>query len=175
MEENVPLPSTRSVGIKYGLILSVVSILFFLALTLSGANMAGPVRYLGYIIYAVFIFLAHKNFKDEGNSYLSYSQGIGIAFWMSLVSSVISSLFTYVYVKFVDAGFIEMMKETQLEQFQEKGMSEAQIEQAMKFSEMFMKPESLLLFGIVFGIIGIVVTALIVTIFTQKKNPEPAI
>jgi hypothetical protein len=66
------------------------------------------------------------------------------------------------------------MKEKQLEQFEARGMSDEQIEQAMNFSAMFMTPEAILLFGIVFGIIGIIILGLIVTIFTQKKAPETA-
>lgn len=177
MEENVqtPLPTTKSVGIRYGLILSVVSIILFLVIVLTGIDISGPVRWLNYLVAAVFVFLAHKNFKESGDGFMTYGQGIGIAFWMSLVSSVISSIFTYLYIKFIDGGFVEALKDKQLEEFQKKGMSDAQIDQAMKITEMFMKPESFLVMGIVFGIIGMIITALIVTIFTQKKSAEQAI
>jgi hypothetical protein len=177
MEENLQaqIPTTKSVGLRYGAIMGVVSIVIFLIMTLSGIDINGPAKWASYPVYIVLIFLAHKYYKDNGDGYMRYSQGIGIAFWMSLVSSAISSIFTYIYVKFIDASFIDMIKEKQLEQFQEKGMSDSQIEQAMKISEMFMKPESFLIIGLIAGIIGTIIMALIVSIFTQKNNPQQAI
>jgi hypothetical protein len=177
MEENVQVevPTIKSVGMRYGAIMGVVSIIIFLVMTVSGIDINGPAKWASYPVYMVIIFLAHKYYKDNGDGYMRYSQGISIAFWMSLISSAISSVFTYIYVKFIDTGFIDMIKEKQLEQFQEKGMSDSQIEQAMKISEMFMKPEAFLIIGLIAGIIGTIIMALIVSIFTQKNSPQQAI
>jgi hypothetical protein len=139
---------------------------------MAGVDMTGGVRWVGYIIYIAMVILAHKYYKDNGSGYMAYGEGIGIAFWMALVGSTISSIFTYIYIKFVDAGFIEAIKDSQIQQMQERGMSDAQIDQAMSISSSFMTPEAFLIMGVVFGIIGIVITALLVTIFTQKKSPE---
>jgi hypothetical protein len=66
-----------------------------------------------------------------------------------------------------------MIKEKQIEEMQARGMSDEQIDQGMKFAEMFMSPEAILIFGIIGGIITVLIVGLIVTIFTQKKSPEP--
>jgi hypothetical protein len=66
-----------------------------------------------------------------------------------------------------------MIKEKQIEQFQENNMTDEQIDQAMQFSSMFMTPEAFFIFGILGGIISALLIGLLVTIFTQKKNPEP--
>jgi hypothetical protein len=67
----------------------------------------------------------------------------------------------------------DTIKENQLKAMQEKGgMSDEQIDQAMEISGKFMTPEVFLGTGFFFGIIGVLVIGLIVTIFTQKKNPE---
>lgn len=167
--------TTRSVGIRYGLIAAVIGIAYFLILNTLGMDMTqGFWSWVRYLITIAILILAHKYYKENGDGFMNYGQGIGISFWMGIVSSVIGSIFTYVYVKFIDSGFIEMMKEKQLEGFQEQGMSDDQIDQAMKFSGMFMTPEMILVFGLVFGIIGTVIFGLLVTIFTQKKAPEQA-
>ncbi len=172
MNENVQPLTTKSVGIKYGLILGIVSIISFLLITLTNTDMNGPAKWASYPIYIVIIILAHKAFKDDGSGFMSYGQGIGIAFWMSLISSLIGSVFTYIYVKFIDTGFIDTLKESQVRQMEKNGLTDAQIDQAMSISGKLMTPELIAVFGIVFGIIGIVITALIVTIFTQKKPQE---
>jgi hypothetical protein len=166
--------STRSAGVRYGLIAAIIGIIYFLVLNTLGQDMQeGPWRWVSYVLTIVFVVLAHKYFKDNNAGFMAYGQGVGIAFWLALVSSVINSIFTYVYIKFIDPTFIEMMKEKQLQQLQERGgMTDQQIDQAMQISSMFMTPEAIFGFALVFGILGTVVIGLIVSIFTQKKAAE---
>lgn len=172
--QNAPV-TTRTVGIRYGLIAGIISIAFFLILTVAGINMtSGYWNWIGYAITGAIVFLSHQYYKQNGDGFMSYGQGVGIAAWIGMISSVISSIFTYIYVKFIDSSFMEMIKEKQLSDMQEKGMSDEQIDQAMKFASMFTTPEAILIFGLVFGIIGTIILGLIVSIFTQKKAPETA-
>ncbi len=167
--------TTRSAGVRYGLISAIISIALFLVMSVTKMDMQGPGRWLGIPIGIILIVLAHKYYKDNGDGFMSYGQGIGIAFWMALVSSAISSVFTYIYVKFVDTGFVDMMKDQQIQAMEEQGMSDAQIDQAMSFSSVFFTPEAMLIMGLIMGIIVTVIIALIVTIFTQKSAPEARI
>ena len=173
-ETKESLVTTRSVGVKFGLIMAAVSVAYFMVLSVSGVDMTqGLGRWASVVINIVIIFLAHKSFKDNGDGYMSYGQGFTIGFWMSLISSAISSAFTWVYVKFVDTSFIQTMLEKQEEAMVERGMSDEQVEQAMEMTAKFMTPESMLIFGLIGGIIVLLIVTAIVGIFTQKKNPEP--
>lgn len=175
MEENsqAEMPTTRSVGMLYGLIMSVVSIVYFIALILAGVDMtSGFGRWFSTIFYIAIIYLAHKNFKDNGDGFLSFGQGMSMTFWISIVSSTIYSVFFYIYIKFLDSTFVEMIKEKQMEEMQAKGMQEEQIDQAMKMASMFMSPEVMSIFSIVFGIIFILILGVFITLFTQKKDPN---
>jgi hypothetical protein len=164
--------TTRSAGIRFGLISAAIGIIYFIVLRMANVDMQGPAGWVGWLITGVLIFLAHKYYKENGNGFMSYSQGIGISFWLGLVSAAISSVFTYLYIKFFDTGFIDMMKDKQIEQMQERGMSDEQVDQAMKFAGMFMTPEAMFVMGLIMGIISAVLMGLIVTLFTQKKSPE---
>lgn len=172
MEESTNTVTVRSVGIRYGLILAFVGIIMFLIFMITGVNMSGNARWLSFPIYIVIIFLAHKYFKENGDGFMTFGQGVGISFWMGLLSSVISSIFTYFYIKFIDGSMIQQAKDAEIEKMQNKGMSDEQIDQAMQFAAAFMTPEAFLIIGLIFGIIFIVITGLIISIFTQKKNPE---
>ncbi|MEZ4973556.1 MAG: DUF4199 domain-containing protein [Cyclobacteriaceae bacterium] len=172
-ETHVGSPTVRETGIRYGLILGVISIAYFVILSVAGADMSGGIaRWSGLVFTIIVFFLAHKYFKDNGDGFMSYGQGVGIGFWTSIVSSVISSAFTFIYIKFIDDTFMEMIRNNEIEKMQEKGMSDAQIEQAMGFAEAFMSPTAIVVFGVIGGIIIGVICALIVTIFTQKANPN---
>lgn len=168
-------PTTRSVGVRFGLIAALISIVYFLILNVSGIDMTqGFWNWVGYAITLALVVLAQKQFKDKGDGYMSYGQGVGIAFWMGLISAVISSIFTYMYIKFVDTGFLELVKERQIEAMQEKGMTDQQIDQGMQMASLFLTPEAMLVYMLIGGIVVTLIIGLIVTIFTQKKNPEPA-
>lgn len=170
MEDNYV--STGQVAKKYGLILGIISIAFFLV-TVFG-NLAGnsAVSWLGAIPTIAIIFLAHKEFKEQGDGYMSFKQGLGIGTLISLISSVISSVFTFVYVSFVDSTFMDTIKDKQIEKFEEQGMSGDQIEQAMGFTEIFMSPMAMLIMGIIFGVIIGVIISLIISAITKNNNPE---
>jgi uncharacterized membrane protein YeaQ/YmgE (transglycosylase-associated protein family) len=164
--------TTKSAGIRYGLISAVIGIIYFIILRAMNVDMQGPAGWLNWVILGVLIFLAQKYYKDNGDGYLEYSQGIGIAFWLGLTSAAISSVFTYIYIKFVDTAFVDQIRDKQYEEMQARGMSDEQIDQAMKIAGMFSTPEAILIMGFIFSIIGAVIIALLVTLITQKKRPE---
>jgi hypothetical protein len=165
--------TTRSSGIRFGIIAGVIGVVYFLIVNTLGGDMTqGVWRWLSYCITIAIVFFAQKYYKDNGDGFMSYGQGIGISFWTGLISGAISSVFMYIYIKFVDSGFLDMIKDKQLQQMEERGMSQDQIDQAMKFSGMFMTPEAMFIFGFIGAIVGTVIIGLIVTIFTQKKAPE---
>jgi hypothetical protein len=178
MEENATTltVTTRSTGIRYGIIAGFVGIAYFLILTTAGVDLSqGFGRWGGLLITIVVVFLAHKYYKENGDGFMTYGQGIGIGFWIGLISAVISSIFNYIYAKFIDPTFVTMMREKAIEDMEAKGQSQEQIDAAMKIVDMFMTPEAMLFFGLFFGILFTIIIALVISIFTQKPRPETII
>ena len=175
-ESTAPSVTTRSVGTRYGVIMAVISIVMFVGMSVASMDMnSGIGRWLGIPVLLVILYLAQKYFIDNGDGFMSYGQGIGITFWLSLVSLVIYIVFFYVYIKFIDSSFVENVKQQQIDQMAERGMSDEQIDQAMSFSAAFMTPEMMAVFGLLGGMFFNMLCGVILTIFTQKKNPEPSI
>ena len=178
MEENVTttVPTTRSTGVRYGLIGGLIGVAYFLVLTTLGVDMQnGPLRWAGLLITLVIVILAHNYYKANGDGYMTFGQGVGIGFWMGLVSSIISSLFTFIYAQFIDPSFISNIREKAIADMEAQGQSQEAIDRAMPFVEMFTSPTAILFMGLLMGIIMSVVIALIVSIFTQKPQPETSI
>ena len=179
MEPNVTTTSTvttRSVGVRYGIIGGLVSIAYFLVLTTAGVDMSqGVGRWAGMIITIVIVYLAHKYYKDNGDGFMSFGQGVGIGFWCGLVSATISSIFTLIYATLIDPSFIPTIREKAIADMEAKGQTQADIDRAMPFVDMFMSPLAITLMGLFFGILITVVVALIIAIFTQKPQPEQSI
>ena len=179
MEPNVtttPTVTTRSAGIRYGVIGGLISIVYFLVLTTAGVDMSqGIGRWAGLIITIVIIFLAHKYYKDNGDGFMSYGQGIGIGFWIGLVSAVISSIFTYIYAKFIDPSFITTIREKAIADMEAQGSHNHKLMRRCHGLKDLPRPNALLFLGLFFGVLITVVIALIISIFTQKPQPEQSI
>lgn len=170
-----PTTTTRSAGIRFGLISALISVAYFLVLNLAGLDTTqGVWNWLSYVITIVIVVFSHRYYKEQGDGFMSYGQGVGIAFWIGLVSGLITSVFVYLYIKFVDTGFLEMVRGRQIEALQQQGMSDQQIDRAMEFASTFMSAEAMGVIMFFGSIIATVIIALIVTIFTQKRNSEPA-
>ncbi len=160
--------SVSQVSIKYGIILGVVFIVFSLLLFMSGNfgnQWLGAVQYLFLIAGIVF---AHNDFKRNGDGFMSYGQGLGIGTLTTLVSAVFSSIFTYIYMAFIDTNILEEMKEAQILELESQGMSDAQIEQALGF----MTPGVIIVIAILFFVFIGFILSLIISAFTKNNNPE---
>lgn len=170
MEENKS--SVKGTSIKWGAIHGLISIIFFVVIDMLGLTGNQGLQWSGAIIFVIMVFLAHKEFKSEGDGYMSYGQGLGIGTFIAVVAGMISTLFTYIYVSFINTAFINNMKEQQIMQMENQGMSDSEIDQAMRFSEGIMTPMGISLIGLVMGIFFGFIIALILSIFTKKSRPE---
>lgn len=169
-DTTVKTPTVRSVGIKFGLISAGFSIFFFLVLTLIGMNpFDRALSWVSLVVSVVIIVLAHKQFKDQGDGFMTFGQGVGIGFWMAVISLLIGGLFTFIYAGFIDPTVMDGVYEAQRADMEEQGMADEQIDVAITWTKKLFWP---FYFGI--GLFFGVLLAVIVSIFTQKKNPQPA-
>ena len=165
-------PSVSKIAFKWGLIVGLVMIVYSLIILMSGQFGNNLLQSVAYLFLIVGIVLAHKEYKQSGDGFMSYGKGLGLGTLTVLVAVVLSSIFGYIYMTMIDPGVIDMIKEQQVTQLQEQGMSDAQIEQAMGFSESFMTPGALTIFGILITTFVGFILSLIVTAFTKNSNPE---
>lgn len=158
-----------SVGIKYGAISGLAGIALFLVAVMMSINpFQGAFNWIGIGISIALLVLAHKNFKDNGDGFMSYGQGFGIGFWYTIASSLLSLVVMYVYMNFIDTAAMENVFQEQAMKMEEAGQSEEAIEVAMEWTRKLFWA-----FAIGGSIFFGIIIALVVTIFTQKKNAEP--
>ena len=167
-QENV---TVKQVSMKWGLYLGMVLIIYGMILLVADLVGNQTLGYVNYVFVAVFMYLAHKSFKDEGNGYMSYGQGLGIGTLMAVVGVAISTVFSFLYVTLVDDSMMETIREVTEQSFIDQGMTDAQIEQAMSVSEKMMTPAIMFPIGFIFMVIISFIIALIISAIT--KNPDP--
>ncbi len=174
MEENATTakPTVLSTGLKYGLIMAVVSIAFSMIRIALGSNpfQSDWKGWIGAVISIALVVLAHKSFKDGGDGFMSFGQGFGIGFVSILISLLVGGIFSYVYTHFVDTGILEEVWQKTADDMEAKGQSQETIDTALTWTK-----KLFWVFYFVFGGFFSVIIALIVSIFTQKKNPEASV
>ncbi|MDH5608842.1 MAG: DUF4199 domain-containing protein [Cyclobacteriaceae bacterium] len=165
-------PSTMSTGIKWGLIAGLASIILFIAIDFSGQVGNKALSSIGFLVSIALLILAHREYKSDGDGFMEYGQGVGIGFWMGAVSAFLSSSFTYLYVTIINPAYMDTIKDIQQMEMEKRGMSDAQIEQAMEMSGFFTGPLAMFIFGLLGGVLITVILSLIVSAFTKKGRPE---
>jgi len=139
MEENVSLekPSVLSVGLKFGLIIAVASIAFMMITIALGSN---PFErdwkgWISSLVTIAIVVFAHKNFKDSGDGFMSYGQGLGIGFISVMTSVLIVMAFNLIYVNFIDADLMEDLWRKTEEQMAAQGQNEQNIATAIEWTK----------------------------------------
>lgn len=170
--EYIEPASVKKVAMKWGLILGLISVALGMVWNLSG--LAGQ-SWTGWVILlpmAVILYLANKEFKESGDSFMSYGQGLGIGTLVSVIGGIIGSIFGYIYMTFIDDSAIKLAMDQAYESWEAQGMTDAQISQAEKFSEAFMNPGFFALSGFLLVAFFGFIIALIVSAITRNSRPE---
>ncbi|WP_420322928.1 DUF4199 domain-containing protein [Flagellimonas sp.] len=137
MEENQP--KTGKFSLNYGLILGLVSVAFSVMLYTQGLHyeMSTPIIIVSILISVVVIFLGINAFKKANGGYLKLGEALKIAVGIAVVSAIISLLYQYLLINFIEPDFMDKAMEIAKPQAFEKNpsMTEEQWEQAVEMQK----------------------------------------
>ena len=170
MEEQRTAPGISGIATKYGVIQGVLACIVFFAVTLTGAKQNWA-NIADIVLLIVLMVLAHREFKRSHDGLMRYPQGLGSGTLLSTVSAVISSVVVFCYVTFINTGYLAAQLQTQKAALAQRGMTDAQAQQAMAITSAIMTPGGLLITSVLSGVLVGFIVALIVSIFTQKGDP----
>ena len=172
METNTTPVTTTSVGLRYGLLTGLVSIIISFGLFVAHQE-TSPLRYVSFAVLIAGIVLAMQNFKQNNQGFMSFGQGVGIGAVLSAVVGVLSGIFSYVYMTFIDPEVIGRMTEKIRADMEARGgMTDEQIDQAMAMSAKFMNGPFTLVAAVLGTVLVGVVLAMVISAFIKNAQPE---
>ncbi len=173
--ETTTTPSTARVALKYGLFVGLGLVILYLIIQLAGlgANTsAGSINaVLSFVILIIGIVYAIKEFRGLKDGYMSYGQGLGLGSLTSAVAGLISGIFTSIYVGFIDDSSLKQAMDQARLDLEEKGMDDAQIDQAIEVASRFQTPGFLLAYSVIMMlIVGFILSLIIAAIMKKERN-----
>lgn len=161
--------------VKFGLISGVSGIIWTLIMYLTEldkTDLAKPLGWVMVLIYIAFVVLAIKEVRDAKNGFITFGEAFKTGFLTALIGALIGTTYFYIHVSFVDLGFIDhILEQSRSEMMKQPNLTEEQLEQAMKFTSMFMTPGVMSFFGLLINVIGGVIGSLIVAAIMKKEPP----
>ncbi len=165
-------PSIGKQALKYGAIIAVVLILisiFTHVTNLTGNSMLG---WLENLVIIAGLFWAMKVFRDTHvGGYMEFGQGVSFGTLASLFGGSLTSLYSFIFLKYVDPSVLVELKEVALENFLQGGYSEAELEMMDSIIQFVYTPGVMLIGGILGAVLGGVIISLILAAILKKPKP----
>lgn len=111
---------TTNVGVTYGLISGLASVIFGLILYLNGAkSFVSPIAWLGMAIPIVIGVLGGIKQKKQNGGYIDFAGALKVVFTTFVIGTIISTIFNYILLNFIDVPFREALTQESTEKMQE--------------------------------------------------------
>ncbi|GAB3741418.1 hypothetical protein GCM10027594_21140 [Hymenobacter agri] len=172
METNTTSVTTSSVGLRYGILTALVSIIFSFGLNVMHQE-SSPARYLSFAILIAGIVLAMNHFKQQNQGFMSFGQGVGIGAVVSAVVGLLSGIFAYIYMTFIDTDMlVRITDKIRTDMEARGGMSDEQIDQAVAMSSKFMNGPFMIGAALLGTVLMGVLLSLVISAFIKNAQPE---
>lgn len=168
MEEQV---SPARVALKFGLLTSLGIIILTTLLNVTGLALNKALANIVYIVLIAGLVLALKDLRNENKGQLSYGQGVGLGLLVAAIVGLLVSMFTMFYHQFIDSSLLQQQLDAVRVEMENKGMEEAQIDNALATAEKLMSPGLLFVFGVFGYLISGLIFSLIISAIMKKDKP----
>ncbi len=178
---NIPNPASVSYSsraLRFGLIGGLISLGFCFISNLTGLAQPGNTG-SGLLMMVVSLaisfgiaYMATKSHRDEDlGGYITLGRGLAIGFVALMIATILGAIFNYIYLSFIDPGMMERAFEQMREQFEERGMSEEQIDAALSMSQKFTSPLMTSIFALGGGAFFSLIISLVAGAILKKDPP----
>ncbi len=171
---NTSYKRTIEPALLYGGIVGGAIVLHSIILYTLDASFSTYSQIMGYLLPIILIAIVLYLFRNEYlGGIMTYSQGLGMGALIMVVAGVISAVYMYIFLNYLDPDFMKVVFQQQEEKMLEKGMDEAMIEQAMEMTSKMRSPVVMTVMSFLgTAIMGVIYSA-IVSIFLKKEPKDP--
>ncbi len=161
----------------YGIVLALANIVlslaaFFLGFQTDRIAEAYWFNILGLVVFVAVLWFGIRAAREEAqDGSLSYGRGVMTGFLISLYSSLIGAVYTFIHFTFINPNFVEYQLDATRQKWIAAGLGDAQIAAAEKFARFFLSPVMMSVVALVLPVLFGVILALILSAFL-KRGPK---
>ncbi len=164
----------------YALVWTICSAVFQLILFFSGFQTerlatGKYLQWLGLAIAAAVLWFGIKAVRDEKpENPPGYGQRLGAGVLISLYAGLMSGVYQWFHLKFINVNFADYTIATIREKWAAQGLGASQMETAERITRTFIGPEvQALMTPVITVILGLVLSSIIAAILEPKAVPPP--
>jgi hypothetical protein len=164
----------KNVAIKWALVAALSNIILGLIFYIMNLPLESKVRYISLLITIVIVIAAAMEFRDKVNGgYTSVGQIVKLSLLIGLIMGSINGVWGIIYPTFIDTGMHEtLLLQTEIN-LENSGMDKGQIKQAMKWTEMMLKPYAVFLMALLGGLVLSFIISLPTGLILKREPVQP--
>ena len=159
-------------AITYGIYIGIASILVSVIYYATGNTFAKSEQWVAIAVMIIAIILVQLDYRKMLGGYMTYTQALIIAVLAMLFASVLSGIYNFVLMNYIDPSLQEQARIMAEQKLIARGIPEEQLEPALNIAMKFQKPIIMFIMGLVMGPLMGLIIGLITSIFTKKVSPE---
>ena len=168
--------SVKKIALNYGLLLGLASIALSVVFYVMNVHLERPwwTSVIGILVMTVIIVYGLKAFKKDNEGFLSLGDAIKVGLAISVIAGIISAIYNYVFMTYIEPDLVTQMLEMTREQMieQNPNMTEEQLEMGLSMTEKFMSPGIMAAFSIIFTLFLGFIISLISGLIMKQNRPE---
>jgi hypothetical protein len=156
-----------------GLILGLIGVVYTLVIWILDLSFNKNIGYLFLLVEIVILFFLIKSYRDNHmHGTISYGQALGAGVIIFLYSTIITSIFSYLLNTVIDPELMQKGLAAQEQVLLDRGLTQEQVDQALKVAAKMMKPAISIPIGLVANMFFGLILSLIAAAFVRKEgNP----
>jgi hypothetical protein len=156
-----------------GLILGLIGVVYTLILWFLDLYFNKNLSYIFILAEVVILFFLVKSYRDNYmNGMIKYGQALGAGVIIFLYATIITSIFGALLFSVIDPGLLEKGIASTEEMYAKQGLTQEQIDAAIKIAGKMMKPAIMIPIGLITNMFFGFIISLIVAAFVRKEgNP----
>jgi branched-subunit amino acid ABC-type transport system permease component len=172
--------SPRPTGIRWGLILGLVSAATSLLFTMTDMiDFANPQMFSlpNLVNWAVLIGIYYYAFTQHRDNELGGHMTLGramlLGFWIALISGIITAVYMYLYTTVINPDFTSQIIDGAIEKAEKKGQDGEAVRSAMESMSFFFSPTYMSIMAVVGSLLMGALFSLIIGLIIRRDPPRP--
>ena len=161
-------------AMRYGLYLGITLVVLSAIINALGPN-GKYIGWLQWVILTAGVYMSQYYYRNnELGGFIGYGKCLKLGIIVMMCASIFVSLYTYIYVKYIDLSYLENIKVQMEEVMLQQNIPEEQIESMSQMFSIMQTPEIIFLSGLFgFAFLGLIIS-LITSFFVKRDNDVEA-